>query len=154
MSTTSPRALPDDPKPALVCVDDEDRRATVRASLEELGYQVQVPADAEGAIELLRKSVYEVVVLEERYEAAAPVDNAVLKALHAMPMSVRRYIFVALIADDVETLDHATAFARSVNAVVNRNDLGGLGLILRRAIADNDAFYRVFREVLQAAGKR
>jgi len=25
---------------------------------------------------------------------------------------------------------------------------------LRRAIADNDAFYRVFREVLQAAGKR
>jgi hypothetical protein len=61
---------------------------------------------------------------------------------------------VALIAADVTSLDNAAAFARSVNAVVNPNDLGQLAVLLRRAIADNDAFYRVFREVLQAAGKR
>ena len=60
----------------------------------------------------------------------------------------------ALLAADVKTLDNASAFARSVNAVVNTNDLGQFTPLLRRSVADNDAFYRVFREVLQAAGKR
>jgi hypothetical protein len=71
-----------------------------------------------------------------------------------MSMTVRRYMFVALLGADVRTLDNATAFSRSVNAVVNVHDLVQLAPVLRRAIADNDAFYRVFRDVLQAAGKR
>jgi hypothetical protein len=150
----APMSLHDEPRPALVCVGDEARRASVRASLEQLGYQAQVPADADVALDLLRKTACQVVVIDEAYEATAPVDNPVLGALHTMPMSVRRYVFVALIGEEVKTLDHATAFSRSVNAVVNVSDVDGLAPILRRAIADNDAFYRVFREVLQTAGKR
>jgi CheY-like chemotaxis protein len=142
------------PRPALVCVDVDDRQAAVTAALEELGYTVEVAPDAEEAIERMRKTAYNVVVVDETFAGATPLDNAVLKALAGMSMSTRRYIFVLVIASDVVTLDHATAFARSVNAVVSYNDLGQLMPILRRAVADNDAFYRVFREVLLAAGKR
>ena len=87
-------------------------------------------------------------------DGATPLDNGVLKGLVAMSMTMRRYMFVALIGGNVPTLDNATAFARSVNAVFNYGDLDQLGPMLQRAIADNDAFYRVFREVLKAAGKR
>jgi CheY-like chemotaxis protein len=151
---TRETSLTEEPQPALICIDDEARRAAVAAAVEELGCQAQVPADAEAAIEMLRKTAFRVVVLDEGYEATAPLDNPVLKALDAMPIAARRHVFVMLIGADVHTLDHATAFARSVNAVVNAGDLGGLAPILRRAIADNDAFYRPLREVLHAAGKR
>jgi CheY-like chemotaxis protein len=142
------------PRPALVCVDADDRQAAATAALEELGYTVEVAPDAEEAIERMRKTAYHVVIVDETFAGATPLDNLVLKSLAGMNMSARRHIFVLVIAPDVVTLDHATAFARSVNAVVSYNDLGQLMPILRRAVADNDAFYRVFREVLLAAGKR
>lgn len=141
-------------RPALVCVDAGDRRTAVTTALTELGYAAEVATASADAIDRMRKTSYVVVVVDEAYEGATPLDNPVLKALGAMSMPVRRYMFVVLLGADVKTLDNATAFARSVNAVVSVNDLGQLTPILRRAIADNDAFYRVFREVLQAAGKR
>ncbi len=140
--------------PALICVDAGDRHEAVRAALEELGYAIETPAGADAATDQLRKVAYQVVVVDEGYRGGSALDNVILKALNTMPMSVRRYMFVALIAADAKTLDNTTAFSRSVNAVVNPNDLGQLATLLRRALADNDAFYRVFREVLQAAGKR
>jgi CheY-like chemotaxis protein len=144
----------EDTRPALLCVDAGDRRTAVEAALRQLGYDVQTPAHAGEAVDRLRKVPYQVVIIDEAYDGGTGLDNAVLKALNTMTMSVRRYMFVTLLAADVKTLDNATAFARSVNAVVSTNDVGQLASILRRAVADNDAFYRVFREVLQAAGKR
>ncbi len=141
-------------RPALVCVDAPDRRTAVTVALTELGYAPDVPADGVDATDRLRKTAYAVAVVDETYDGATPLDNPVLKALAAMSMTVRRYMFVALLGADVKTLDNGTAFSRSVNAVVNVSDLGHLAPVLRRAIADNDAFYRVFREVLQAAGRR
>jgi hypothetical protein len=141
-------------RPALVCVDAGDRADAVIAALTELGYAPESPADADDAIDRMRKTAYQVVIVDEGYEGTSALDNPVLKALAGMAMALRRYMFVTLLGADVKTLDHAVAFARSVNAVVNVNDVVQLTPILRRAIADNDAFYRVFREVLQAAGKR
>jgi DNA-binding NtrC family response regulator len=143
-----------DARVALMCVEDGDRRKAVRTVLQQLGFDPETPGDAAEAVDGLRKVAYHVVVVDETYGGGSAVDNAVLKALATMAMSVRRYMFVLLIAADVKSFDNATAFARSVNAVVNPNDLTQLGPALRRALVDNDAFYRVFREVLQAAGKR
>jgi CheY-like chemotaxis protein len=153
-TTDAPPARHGDAPPALICVDDADRRTAVESALEELGYRPETAADAAEAVDRLRKVAYQVVVVDDTFDGGSALDNAVLTALNAIGMSVRRYMFVTLLAADVKTLDNATAFARSVNAVVNSSDVGQLTPLLRRAIADNDAFYRVFREVLQAAGKR
>ena len=138
----------------LVCVDAGERRTAVEEALTQLGYTPEVPGDAEIAVERLRKNAYDIVVVDETYDGSGPLDNVVMQALAAMSMQVRRYVFVAQLGAGITTLDNATAFSRSVNAVVNVNDVGQLAPILRRAIADNDAFYRVFREVLQAVGRR
>jgi CheY-like chemotaxis protein len=143
-----------DARPALVCVDDASRQAAVTSALKELGYAPETPSSADNALDRMRKTAYEVVVVDETFDGATALDNGVLKGLGAMSMMVRRYMFVALIGKSVPTLDNATAFARSVNAVFSYGDLDQLAPILQRAIADNDAFYRVFREVLKAAGKR
>jgi len=144
----------DDPRPALVCVDAGDRQSAVLAALSELGYAPEAPSNSADGIDRLRKTLYQVVVVDETYEGSGPLDNPVLKALAGMSMQMRRYMFVAVLGADVRTLDNGQAFSRSVNAVVNVNDTGQLAPIFRRAIADNDAFYRVYREVLAAAGKR
>lgn len=138
----------------LVCAEVPDRQAAIKGALEQLGYAVRVAAGASDAIEGMRKDPYEVVVLDEEFQAEPGADNPVLQALRAMPMAVRRYIFVALVGREYKTLDNSTAFARSVNVVVSLNDLAQLGPILKRGVADNAQFYRVFREVLQEVGKR
>ena len=148
------QTTPLDGRPALVCVDDAPRQAAVTSALNELGYAPDVPSSVDNALDRMRKTAYEVVIVDETFEGATALDNGVLKGLAAMSMMVRRYMFVALIGKNVPTLDNATAFARSVNAVFSYGDLDQLGPMLQRAITDNDAFYRVFREVLKAAGKR
>ena len=139
---------------SLVCADAADRQASVKSVLQDLGYTVQVAGSAADAIERMRKSTYEVIVLDEEFQGSTEHDNAVLKALQTMPMSIRRYIFLALLGRRVRTLDNLMAFARSANLVVNINDLSQLKAILARGIADNDRFYRVYREVLRESGRR
>jgi ActR/RegA family two-component response regulator len=141
-------------RPALVCVDDASRLEAVTSALKQLGYAPETPSSVDNALDRMRKTAYEVVVVDETFQDATSLDNGVLKGLGAMSMMVRRYMFVALIGKGLPTLDNATAFARSVNAVFSYGDLDQLAPILQRAIADNDAFYSVFREVLKAAGKR
>ncbi len=46
------------------------------------------------------------------------------------------------------------AFTRSVNVVVNLNDLPHLPAIIRKGLEDNNDFYRVFREMLVEVGRR
>jgi CheY-like chemotaxis protein len=142
------------PRLVLVCVDDASRQGVIKAALEQLGFTMYAAKSSEEAVERLRRDTFEVAIVDEQFQGGSALDNEVLQALQAMPMSIRRYMFVALLGGDVKTLDNAMAFARSVNAVVNTSDLGQLAALLRRAVADNDAFYRVFREVLQAAGKK
>ena len=148
------RATTLDGRPALVCVDDPTRQGAVTSALTELGYAAEVPSSADNALDRMRKTAFDVVLVDETFDGATALDNGVLKGLAGMAMSLRRYMFVALIGKNVPTLDNATAFSRSVNAVFSYGDLDSLAPMLQRAITDNDAFYRVFREVLKAAGKR
>lgn len=138
----------------LVCDDVPEHQAVIKAALQELGFKVHIPSNSAEAVERMRKNSYEVIVLDEEYAGSTAHDNQVLKTIHSMAMPVRRYIFVALLGKQFKTFDNMTAFAKSVNAVVNVNDLPQLKGILRQGIAENDQFYRVFREVLREVGRR
>lgn len=139
---------------ALVCIDPGDRQSAVMQGLQELGYRVQAAENPADSAERLRKSTYEVLVIDQEFQSATPHDNPVLKAIQVMPMTTRRYIFVVLLGKELKTADNMTAFAESANIVVNVNDLPQIKAIIQRGVADNDQFYRVFRQVLQEAGRR
>lgn len=139
---------------ALICIDDPDRQSQMSAALQELGYRPHVGQNAADVFERLRKNSYEVVAVDETYQGSGPHDHEVLKHLQWMPMSTRRYMFVALLGPELKTFDNMSAFTRSVNVIVNYADVAKVKPILERGISDNDQFYRVFRQVLQEAGKR
>jgi CheY-like chemotaxis protein len=139
---------------ALVCEDAPERQGVIKAALEQIGFTMHAVRNADEAIERMRRDSYELVIVDERFQGSTPLDNPVLAALHGMAMSTRRYMFVALVGREYKTFDNMMAFARSVNVVVNPNDLPHLPALLVKAMNDNNQFYRVFREVLAEAGKR
>ena len=139
---------------ALVCVDDAERKAAVTQALQELGYRAYLAENPADANERMRKESYEILVIDEEFQGATPHDNPLLKAVQAIPMATRRYIFVVLLGKELKTFDNMTAFCQSVNVVVNVNDMAQIKAIIQRGAADNDQFYRVFRQVLQEAGRR
>jgi CheY-like chemotaxis protein len=139
---------------ALVCEDAPERQAVIKAALEQVGFAMLAVKNAEEAVERMRRDVYELVIIDEQYQGATPLDNPILSAMRSMPMSQRRWMFVTLVGREFKTFDNAMAFARSVNVVVNINDLPHLPAILKKGITDHVEFYRTFRQVLAEAGKR
>jgi hypothetical protein len=45
------------------------------------------------------------------------------------------------------------ALSYSVNLVINQSDMDKLETILKKSIGDNDTFYKVYRETMNALGK-
>ena len=139
---------------ALVCEDAAERQGVIKPALEQVGFTMVAAKNATEAIERMRRDTYEIVILDEQYQGATPLDNPVLTTIRAMSMSARRYMFVVLLGREFKTFDNMMAFTRSVNVVVNVNDLPHLPAILRKGVADNNEFYRVMRGVLQDTGRR
>ena len=137
---------------AMACFDSPEAQSQAKAALEEAGYTVHVPSKPEEAVARLRRIRYEVLLLDEAYGGSAE-GNAVLRAVQPMAMPLRRHMCVGLVGKELRTLDNMTAFAKSVNFVVAERELGKIKAITRQAVADNDQFYRVFRESLQEAGR-
>jgi hypothetical protein len=66
---------------------------------------------------------------------------------------VRRRIFLVFLSSKFKTMDNMMAFARSANVVINSRDLDKLHLVLKKAISENEKFYKVFTDTLSEVGK-
>jgi hypothetical protein len=137
---------------ALAAFEPGAKQDAARAALEGAGYTVHVPKDAAEAVARLRRSKYEVVLLDEAYGGSRQA-NEVLKALQPMPMSARRHMCVGLLGAGFKTFDNMAAFASSVNFVVGEKDLDKLKDIVVHAAHDHEHFYRPFLDALKEAGK-
>jgi hypothetical protein len=138
----------------LVCENAPERQAIIRAALEQLGYTMLPASTAEEAGERLRRTAFEIVIVDERFESSGVLDNPVLQLLNMMPIGLRRQVFAVLLGRDFKTFDNMMAFVRSVNVVVNLNDLPHLPAIIRKGLEDNNDFYHVFREMAAEVGRR
>jgi len=138
---------------ALLCEPDPAVREKISGDLQELDYQITTPASAKDAIKAMRFHVFDLIVLNENFDAANPETNELLQYLENLNMSTRRRTFVALISEKYRTMDNMAAFSRSVNMVINIKSIGDAGKIIKLGVADNRAFYHVFQETLQKLGK-
>ena len=73
--------------------------------------------------------------------------------LERLNMAVRRNIFVIMISNRFHTMDNMMTFNKSVNLIINTENINDLDKILQRGITDNEFFYRVYRESLKETGK-
>ena len=137
---------------ALVCVDKPERLKAVKDALEDLNYYSSVASSVKEALSKLRYNQYDLVMLDEEFCGETSENNTILRYLQPMPMSARRSIFLMLISNQIRTLDNLLAFSKSVNAVINVNDVPKVKLVLERAIADHRRFYKVYIDLIKTIG--
>jgi len=137
---------------ALVCEHDPGVKQRIRAVLELTDYHVREAESAREALNYMRFYVFDLVVLNEKFDEADPGSNHVLKYLRDLPMQIRRNIFVVLLGDSFRTMDNMMAFNKSVNLVVNLKNIDYIENILSRYLAKREELYRVFKESLKEVG--
>jgi len=140
-------------KKAMICASSVEVGKNLTDSVRELKYAVDVPVNVQDAFEKLRFNQYDLILIDENYSGNGFEGNEFLKHIQQLPMTTRRYIFVALFGANFKTMDNMSAFEHSVNLVVNEKDLSNIRVILKKTIADNEQFYKVFKESLQKYGK-
>ena len=140
-------------KPALVCFDPGPLRDKVVEAAKNVGYVPVCAASTRDALKRIRMTQYRMILIQETYEGQTKDDNAVLRLIQPMETPLRRRIFVALFGKDLQTFDHMTAYALSVNSVISLADEGKFDKILHRALSEYDRFYKVYFDVMREMGK-
>jgi hypothetical protein len=140
-------------KTSLICGDPNTTDAA-KATLRELGYKLHIAETPEIAIERIRYTNYDCIIVQENFAGSSLRSNAVLNYLIPLPMAQRRYWFVCLVGPSFKTLDAMQAFAQSVHLVLNPADLPNLTAILKRGLADFELLYRAHRDTLAAIGEK
>jgi len=140
-------------KTSLICGDAATLEAA-RSTLRELGFKFHTAETTELAIERMRYTNYDCIIIHENFAGSTLRTNAVLTFLAALPMAQRRYWFVCLVGPSFKTLDALQAFAQSVHLVLNPADLPNLTAILKKGLAEFELLYRAYKESLAAMGEK
>jgi CheY-like chemotaxis protein len=140
-------------KLALVMADSQEHSEMMRSAAEKIGYKFITTPNTRDAIGKLRFHHFDLIILAEGFDGQSLERSAILSYLNRLPMPVRRRIFLALVSDSFKTMDNVMAFAMSANVVINTKDTEKLHLVMRRAIVENERFYKVFTDTLVETGK-
>ena len=139
-------------KTALIC-DDGPALESLKSTLEETGFKCHTAETPERAIERMKYTPYDVILIDQNFGGSTLETNSVMTYLAPLPMAQRRNSFVVIIGDAFRTLDAMQAYAQSVHLVVNPSDLSNLGVILKKSLTDFERFYRVYRTALAETGE-
>jgi len=140
-------------KLALIMPNSSINEDRLRAGIEIIGYKCVFTPNTRDAIGKLRFHHFDLIILADGFDSQ-PLDHSVIvNYLNRLSMPVRRRIFLALISDNFKTMDNMMAFAMSANVVINFKDIEKLHLILKKAVSENERFYKVFVDTLVETGK-
>ena len=140
-------------KMALLMGVDAQQVEKLGKTVGELGYRHVMAKNTRDAISKMRLHHFDVIFLSDQFDEMDLSQSPILQHINNLSMSVRRRIFLGLIADHFKTMDHMMAFAMSANLVVNGRELDRLTAVLKHAISDNEKFYKVFMETMEEVGK-
>jgi len=138
---------------SLVLDSDEARKALVRAAVEDQGFRFVDALGTREAIGKMRFHVFDLIVLADGFDGQPLEHSPIINSLNHSPMTLRRKTFLALIGDQFQTMDNMMAFALSANLVIRANDTEKLSAILKKAVTENERFYKVFMDVMKESGK-
>lgn len=138
---------------ALICESAPENRKTIRQSLETSGFHCSEADTTLAALKQMRYHQFDLVVLNETFDAEEPEKNPVRIYLSRLPMASRRNIFVVLINQRYRTMDNMAAFHLSVNQVVHEKNLDQLEKIIGGGLSDHKAFYTAYHQAEETVGE-
>jgi len=128
---------------ALVCTSEPYREVVAR-KLTQSGFQVYLADDTRQAVETMRASKMDVVLLEPQFDPAEQGSAFVIREINVLRPPQRRRLFFVLLSPSLRTMDAHAAFLNNVNATVNLNDLEELPRIMEIALREFNELYRDF----------
>ena len=140
-------------KTSLICAD-QNTTEVAKATLRELDFKFHVAETPELAVERMRYTNYDCIIVHENFAGSSLRSNPVLNYLGPLPMAQRRYSFVCLIGPSLKTLDAMEAFGLSVHLTLNPVDLPNLGPILKKSLAEFELLYRTYKDTLTVLGEK
>jgi hypothetical protein len=140
-------------KTSLICADHAVTEIA-KATLRELGFKYHTAETPELAIERIRYTNYDCIVVQENFAGSSLKSNAILNYLAPLPMAQRRNWYICLVGPSFKTLDAMQAFSQSVQLVLNPADMPNLGPILKKGLAEFDALYKAYRDTLATRGEK
>lgn len=140
-------------KLALIMTNSSMNEDRLRAGIEIIGYKCIPTPNTRDAIGKLRFHHFDLIILADGFDNQPLDQSVIVNYLNRLSMSVRRKIFLALISDNCKTMDNMMAFAMSANVVINSKDIEKLHLILKKAVSENERFYKIFVDTLVETGK-
>jgi DNA-binding NtrC family response regulator len=138
---------------ALICENDPDIRQKISSTLKSLDFNVIEAATYKEVLKYLNFHTFNVIVVNENFDTGTGGINNALNYLEHLPMTTRRKIFVVLISSVFATMDYMNSLNKSVNLIINKNEISEMGLILKKEIEENEYFYHVFMEFNRKLGK-
>jgi hypothetical protein len=138
---------------AMICENDSATRQKIGSALKSLDFHVIESATFKEVLKYLNFHTFNVIVVNENFDTITGEMNNVLNYMEQLPMSTRRQIFVVLISATFATMDYMHSFNKSVNLIINKDDITELPLILKKEIQENEYFYHVFKEYYRQYGK-
>jgi len=138
---------------AMLCENDPVIRQKISSTLKSLDFNVIEPATFKEVLKYLNFHTFNVIVVNENFDSGTGGINNVLNYMEQLPMSTRRQIFVVLISTTFATMDYMHSFNKSVNLIINQDDITELALILKKEIEENEYFYHAFKEFHRKYGK-
>jgi hypothetical protein len=119
--------------------------------LIDLNYKVHLGLFAEDVLLKLSTYSYNVVVIYENFKGSTLESNPILREMVGRPGALRREHFVVLLSQKFTTNDAVTAFAQSVDQIVNVADIANFKPVVRRGVAQHHDLYLPLQETLKAA---
>ena len=132
---------------ALLCIDSPDLLEITSSQLTVLGFEVHTAAAAETAISLLHSHFYDLVAVEEEFGGGDAETHPILAEIAALPLEIRRAIFVVLLGAHCATGSEMEAFALSVDLVVGRRDAENFKALAGQGLARQEEFYAAYKSV-------
>ncbi len=131
-------------KTALLCDTNVKRAEKITQALQELDFWVVHALRPAFALKKLHHNNYNLLVLEENFNADKDSENLVLRHIQVLPMHQRRQFYLCLLCQDKPTLDAKLAFRMGVNLILNYQDLDKAKVLFARAIKEYRSFYGLF----------
>ena len=142
----------DENDPIALVLDDKNKDIWTKA-LEEKRFKIQFARSPEYAVHKMKFTHFHFVALNENFGNVALDESPIYQTMIEIPMVTRRNIFFALVGTNFKSLNNMQAYQKSANVVINEKDLEKLGDILKKSISENEIFYKVYKETLNAVRK-
>jgi predicted Zn finger-like uncharacterized protein len=149
-ASKSPTRLAWDRRRVLVCAEPKYREVIARG-LARNNYDVFVAEDTEQAVERMRESQVDVVVLDANFDAAEQGAAFVTREVHILRPADRRRLFFVSLSSSKRTMDGHISFMSSENLVINLTELADLPEILDRSLREFNELYKDFNVALNLA---